>query len=217
MSTCTLCQSRKAKRHCPALDRGICSICCAKQRLVDIECPEDCRYLEQRRRVRSDSFTEMDALPFNQMLLLDQFSAHQYLLQPFLVLVLDAMHALFKRDAFFTDAMILNVLDYLIDVRHVESLGDDEMEMNRGSVLSFTIRDLVRSYRIEHPNLSAMQVRAVLAVMKFNIIRLRWQEADKDERLFIRYALKQHKDEVAQPPKAEDELLLMRQFLNGVK
>lgn len=45
MSRCPLCESRRAKRACPALGRSICPVCCGRKRLVEIECPEDCVYL----------------------------------------------------------------------------------------------------------------------------------------------------------------------------
>lgn len=44
--TCPLCQKRPTKRACPALDREICPTCCATKRVVEISCPEGCRYLE---------------------------------------------------------------------------------------------------------------------------------------------------------------------------
>ncbi len=45
MAKCPKCSSRKGKRQCPALDADICSTCCGKHRLKDIDCPEDCVYL----------------------------------------------------------------------------------------------------------------------------------------------------------------------------
>jgi hypothetical protein len=48
--TCRLCQKRPTKRDCPALREEICAVCCATKRLVEIGCPEDCRYLEAAQR-----------------------------------------------------------------------------------------------------------------------------------------------------------------------
>ena len=55
MSACVHCRGRKGKRACPALNGKICSACCGEHRLVEIQCPSDCQYLDahetyQRRR-----------------------------------------------------------------------------------------------------------------------------------------------------------------------
>ncbi len=46
MARCSRCNNRKGKRHCPALDNPICSLCCGENRVIRIDCPEDCSYLE---------------------------------------------------------------------------------------------------------------------------------------------------------------------------
>jgi hypothetical protein len=48
--TCPLCNSRPAKRQCPALGQQICAVCCATKRLVEIRCPADCGYLSSSRK-----------------------------------------------------------------------------------------------------------------------------------------------------------------------
>jgi hypothetical protein len=55
-ATCAYCHARKGKRQCPALAGLICSPCCGENRLIKINCPADCPYLEagtdyQRQRV----------------------------------------------------------------------------------------------------------------------------------------------------------------------
>lgn len=42
---CPLCSTRKARRHCPALDQTICAPCCGTKRLVEIRCPAECPWL----------------------------------------------------------------------------------------------------------------------------------------------------------------------------
>ncbi len=46
MSACPLCRARKGKRNCPAKGQPICAACCGAQRLVEIDCPADCTWLQ---------------------------------------------------------------------------------------------------------------------------------------------------------------------------
>ena len=48
--TCPICRKRPVKRICPARGDQICAVCCATKRLVEIACPDDCRYLESAQR-----------------------------------------------------------------------------------------------------------------------------------------------------------------------
>ena len=44
--TCPLCAKRKGRRACLAKGETICPQCCGSKRLVLIDCPDDCVYLE---------------------------------------------------------------------------------------------------------------------------------------------------------------------------
>jgi hypothetical protein len=46
---CPLCETRRAKRHCPARGDQICAVCCGTKRLTEIACPPDCPYLSAAR------------------------------------------------------------------------------------------------------------------------------------------------------------------------
>jgi hypothetical protein len=46
---CASCGRGKARRHCPALGKEICTVCCGTKRRVDIQCPSDCGYLASAR------------------------------------------------------------------------------------------------------------------------------------------------------------------------
>ncbi|OHD64936.1 MAG: hypothetical protein A2176_15830 [Spirochaetes bacterium RBG_13_51_14] len=46
MSNCWYCKIQKGKRYCSPLDNILCPICCAKNRIKNINCAKDCRYLE---------------------------------------------------------------------------------------------------------------------------------------------------------------------------
>ncbi len=49
MSLCPQCNKRPAKRFCPALRTRICAICCARERMIELACPESCPYLVDAR------------------------------------------------------------------------------------------------------------------------------------------------------------------------
>ena len=42
-NNCIICEKR-AKRHCPALDDYICSLCCGSKRGIEIDCSSQCRF-----------------------------------------------------------------------------------------------------------------------------------------------------------------------------
>jgi hypothetical protein len=47
--SCALCETRKEKRFCLAVHGRICPQCCGEQRVVTLDCPSDCVYLQQAR------------------------------------------------------------------------------------------------------------------------------------------------------------------------
>lgn len=47
--SCSICETRKEKRFCPAVHGRICPQCCGEQREVTLDCPSDCPYLRQAR------------------------------------------------------------------------------------------------------------------------------------------------------------------------
>ncbi len=61
MSTCVYGEKRKGERVCPALDGKICSRCCGRHRLTDIDCPVNCRWLEKAMKTNADSFFSSSA------------------------------------------------------------------------------------------------------------------------------------------------------------
>ena len=44
-NTCPLCNTRKARRPCPAVGHQICPVCCGTKRQREIACPDTCVYL----------------------------------------------------------------------------------------------------------------------------------------------------------------------------
>lgn len=80
--SCTLCETRREKRFCPALQARICATCCGTHREVVLDCPSDCSYLKQAReysRFRPELLE--DERWFAQVLVEDDFlDAHPLLL-----------------------------------------------------------------------------------------------------------------------------------------
>src|SRR5690242_7712056 len=64
--TCKICNTRRARRFCPAVHGEICSLCCGREREVTLNCPLDCPYLQEARKhdrpieVNPDEFPNQD-------------------------------------------------------------------------------------------------------------------------------------------------------------
>ncbi len=44
---CKICQKRRARRSCPAVQGDICTLCCGTEREVSLSCPLACEYLRE--------------------------------------------------------------------------------------------------------------------------------------------------------------------------
>jgi hypothetical protein len=44
---CKICQKRRARRFCPAVQGDICTLCCGTEREVSLSCPLECEYLRE--------------------------------------------------------------------------------------------------------------------------------------------------------------------------
>jgi hypothetical protein len=80
---CSLCETRKEKRFCPALHGRICAACCGTHRELILDCPSDCSYLKQARgydRLRPELFEDERWFPHVQVEE-DLVDAHPVLLQ----------------------------------------------------------------------------------------------------------------------------------------
>ncbi|MCI0421237.1 MAG: hypothetical protein L0387_20310 [Acidobacteria bacterium] len=60
---CPLCESRKAKRLCPAKATQICPVCCGTKREVEIDCPSSCVYLNSGREYETDKLARTAPAP----------------------------------------------------------------------------------------------------------------------------------------------------------
>jgi len=74
---CPLCESRKAKRLCPAKGTQICPVCCGTKREVEIDCPQDCVYLHSGREYESEKLARTSPPPHRT----ERLWTQQFLLQ----------------------------------------------------------------------------------------------------------------------------------------
>ena len=68
---CGYCEIKSAKRYCPSLDQLICPVCCGTNRLRNISCQEDCRYLDheeyqQETRKQKELNAKLAEIPHSQ-------------------------------------------------------------------------------------------------------------------------------------------------------
>jgi hypothetical protein len=47
---CKICEKRRARRFCPAVNGDICPICCGTHRETELTCPLQCEYLQEAHR-----------------------------------------------------------------------------------------------------------------------------------------------------------------------
>jgi hypothetical protein len=70
---CRICNTRRARRHCPGIGGDICSICCGDQREVNISCPLDCEYLREARLHEKTVGIDPKSVPNQDIRLTEQF------------------------------------------------------------------------------------------------------------------------------------------------
>jgi hypothetical protein len=63
MKKCPRCNSRKAKRFCPALDESVCSLCCGQLREKEVHCPTACPFLSKHKSYQEKRIFEKKHTP----------------------------------------------------------------------------------------------------------------------------------------------------------
>jgi hypothetical protein len=71
--SCILCNTRKARRRCPAAEGEICPQCCAEYREEKLDCPLDCEYLLEARKHEKLTPVAPAAIPHPEVRLTDEF------------------------------------------------------------------------------------------------------------------------------------------------
>jgi hypothetical protein len=71
--TCKICETRRARRFCPAVHGEICSLCCGREREITLDCPLDCEYLQESRKHDRGSEVKPDEFPNQDIRLSETF------------------------------------------------------------------------------------------------------------------------------------------------
>lgn len=78
---CKLCDTRKARRHCPGVNGDICSMCCGTEREVSVACPLDCEFLAEARLHEKPPAVNPEEFPNRDIKVTEDFLRnHEHLL-----------------------------------------------------------------------------------------------------------------------------------------
>lgn len=70
---CQLCETRKARRHCPGVRGEICPQCCGNERERTVDCPLDCEYLIESRRHEKPHEPDPETIPHKDLVIQESF------------------------------------------------------------------------------------------------------------------------------------------------
>jgi hypothetical protein len=71
--TCKICETRRARRTCPAVGGEICSMCCGTERENTLNCPLDCVYLREARLREEPQDLPPEQVPNQDIRISDRF------------------------------------------------------------------------------------------------------------------------------------------------
>lgn len=92
--TCRICENRKPRRYCPAVQGEICPVCCGEQREVTLDCPLDCPYLQEARKHEQQPLLALEDFPNQDVRVTETFlERNQALLVALSLAVLEAAAA----------------------------------------------------------------------------------------------------------------------------
>lgn len=118
--TCILCNTRKARRNCPAAQGEICAQCCAEQREEKLDCPLTCSHLGESRKHEKYLVVPESATPHREVRLTDEFMNRNDMLVRY-AMVCVGMAALGTPGA--TDADVREAVDAIVQTLKTADAG----------------------------------------------------------------------------------------------
>jgi len=180
---CPVCNQRKAKRACPALNQQICAVCCGTKRLVEINCPPDCGYL-------STSRSHPPAVVQRQQEM-DR------------AIMLPLMQGLSERQA--RVFLMLAALTSRHQSEGLQKLVDDDIAQAAGALAS-TLETSARGIVYEHQptSVAASRLMAELKTMVAEVVKNAGSALERDAAIALRRIEHGAKTMAAYPPAGTD-------------
>jgi hypothetical protein len=80
---CPICEARKPRRFCPAMQTEICTVCCATGREESIDCPVNCEYLHEAHLHEKKADFDMSKVPNQDIEVTESFLHENKMLMAF--------------------------------------------------------------------------------------------------------------------------------------
>lgn len=175
--SCAICELRKEKRFCPAVNGRICPQCCGEQREVTLDCPSDCPYLRQaREHEKPRSSEQVD--PASLFLKIEVSEQFMYEKEHLLMGLTFALAKAARVDRSLHDQDLVAALANLSTnyERRVNSGLHYEQPLTNGSqrMAATEIETMVKEYReaeLKHTGYSSLRDSDVLKALVF-LVRL---------------------------------------------
>jgi len=182
-STCPICETRRAKRHCPGLsasrwaEKGkgemICPPCCGEQRENTIDCPSSCTYLIAARRYEAEHKKPLEEFPFPDVRLEDDFLAEQ---QGFIGTLVAAIVNFADKQSRVSDSELLLALERLARTHQTLASGlyyEEPLDNIRAREVYTGLQAAMETYQREHQKKTGTSLRPgdILKVLVF-LVRL---------------------------------------------
>ena len=118
MEKCSLCETRRSRRNCPALGKDICAQCCGSKREVTVDCPLDCAYLVEGRN--HEQLVPVGEYPNRDVEVSDAFLERN---KPLYIFVLGTLHQTAKENPAVIDADMREAIAGLVQKYRAKQSG----------------------------------------------------------------------------------------------
>ncbi len=194
---CTVCNTRRPRRHCPGLRSEICAPCCGTERENSIDCPADCEYLIEAQAHERPAQLDPAQAPNADIRVSEEFLQANTALASF---VLDTLtHTVLDGNPSIVDGDVREALDGLArthrtlqsglyyDSRPANLIAAGIYDRMRAAI------DQYRKERHEQEGLTSVRDADVLGVLVFlQRLEWSWNNGRKRGRAFLRMIAREH-------------------------